>query len=210
MLRLRASDGYPSIYSHESWDEVSSLYRRFISDTLKLVARHPNFTESVKRSNPGSRFALHLEHFTSELPSPWIPLSEIYLQRLKYIINKDMALLGYWEREKHRLSAAAVATCSMKFLPLVTHSDLCTLWSCNSTAFTSDLCIQVAHAASRTSIHCNSPITFHGFQKPILEFSKDLRNCNYSHYFIFENGLFFDYETTRLAASCNMPLHLNL
>jgi hypothetical protein len=63
-----------------------------------------------------------------------MPLSEIYLQRLKYIINEDVALLGYWEREKHRLLAVAVANCSMTLLPLVTRSDLRTLWSCNTTA----------------------------------------------------------------------------
>jgi hypothetical protein len=47
-------------------------------------------------------------------------------------------------------------------------------------------------------------------RSPLLELPRELRDCIYSHYFVAENGLVFDYDTTRQSAFCNKPLDLNL
>jgi hypothetical protein len=47
-------------------------------------------------------------------------------------------------------------------------------------------------------------------RSPLLELPRELRDCIYSYYFIAEDGLVFDYDTTRRSAFCNKPLDLNL
>ncbi|KAE8846616.1 hypothetical protein HRS9139_01183 [Pyrenophora teres f. teres] len=95
--------------TNTSWGEVPSLFRAFISKTLRLVSHNPGYCRAVSDSLFMSWVSPHLHEFLSFSHPAWVVPTEVILDDMRRTTRLNFMYPEYSMREKYRLSATSTA-----------------------------------------------------------------------------------------------------